>query len=361
MTTGSPSTIPRGGSWPVAVLGATGAVGQTFVRLLEDHPWFHLADVGASERSVDRAYGDAVHWLEGDCPEGVARMTVKKCAPSQIEPRIVFSALDSSVAGPIEEEFARAGAIVFTNAKNHRMDEDVPLVIPEINPSHMDLIPEQRSRRGWTGAIVANANCAAIGAALPLAALHEAFDVKQAFVFTMQAVSGAGYPGVPSLDVLGNVVPFIPDEESKIEEELRKILGRMGVGEVAPAAMTVSASANRVPVHHGHTINLCVALSKPASAEECAEVFRGWRGQPAARGLPSSPDRPIVVDDRLDRPQPKRDVDAGQGMAVTIGRVRPDPIFNVKLVALSHNTVRGAAGASLLNAELLASMGTLAS
>lgn len=342
---------------PVAVLGATGAVGQTFVRLLANHPWFRLAEVAASERSAGRVYGETVKWIEGRLPDEAASLEILPCDPSRVTSPVVFSALDASAAGTVEPAFAQAGRFVFSNAKNFRMEPDVPLVIPEINAAHLDVIEEQRRVRGWSGAIVTNANCAAIAAALPLAPLQQAFGLSEVFVFTMQAVSGAGYPGVASLDILGNVIPYIGEEDAKIERELPKMLGRVDQGRIVPATFGVSAQANRVPVEHGHTVCLAVRLASRASAEDCQRVLREWTGDPCTRGLPSAPERVLVVTDEPDRPQPRRDVNTGNGMTVIVGRVRPDPLLDVRLVALSHNTVRGAAGASLLNAELLATRG----
>jgi aspartate-semialdehyde dehydrogenase len=343
---------------PVAVLGATGAVGQTFVRLLADHPWFQLAEVAASERSAGRPYEEAARWIGGDpIPDGVRGLTVLACDPKHVRSSLVFSALDSSVAGDVELAFARAGRLVLSNARNYRMDDDVPLVIPEVNADHLALLEVQRAKRGWSGGIVTNANCASIMATMALAPLHEAFGISRLFVVTMQAISGAGYPGVPSLDILGNVIPFIRDEEEKIETELLKMLGRRGDTRIEPAAITVSAHANRVAVEHGHTVCLSVDFDSHVSADAALEVLREWRGDPTARDLPSSPARPLLVSDLPDRPQPRRDVDAGRGMTVTVGRVRDDPLFDVKLVAMGHNTIRGAAGASVLNAELLVSTG----
>jgi aspartate-semialdehyde dehydrogenase len=346
--------------WPVAVLGATGAVGQTFVRLLAGHPWFRLAEVAASERSAGRPYAEAAHWLEGTMPADTAALEVLPCDPFDVRSRIVFSALDASVAGEVEAAFARAGAFVFSNAKNYRMDADVPLVTAEVNASHFAVLDAQRANRGWPGAIITNANCAAIAAILPLCALHQAFGLRNVFVFTMQAVSGAGYPGVASLDILGNVIPFIAGEEPKIEQELPKMLGTIADGRIEPASFGVSAHANRVAVENGHTVCMTVELESRASADDCARALAEWEGDPSARGLPSSPDRLIIVDPRADRPQPRRDVAAGNGMTVTVGRVRADPLFDIRLVALSHNTIRGAAGASLLNAELLSERGAFA-
>ena len=339
---------------PVAVLGATGAVGQTFIRLLDGHPWFRLAEVAASERSAGRTYGDAARWVgNSDMPADIRALTVRACDPSDVTSRIVFSALDSSVAGDVEAAFARAGRLVLSNARNFRMEDDVPLVIPEVNADHLALLDVQRTNRGWTGAIVTNANCASIMAVMPLAPLHAAFGINRLFIATMQAVSGAGYPGVPSLDILGNVVPFIKDEEPKIETEIQKMLGRRVRDRIEPATMVISAHANRVPVEHGHTVCLSIGFERRASSADALEVLRAWRGDSAAQGLPSSPERALVVTDLPDRPQPRRDVDAGRGMTVTVGRVRDDALFDVKLVAMGHNTIRGAAGASVLNAELL--------
>ncbi len=339
---------------PVAVLGATGAVGQTFIRLLADHPWFRLAELAASERSAGRPYADAAKWFgNSGMPDEVAAMTVRACDISEIESHIVFSALDASVAGEVEEAFARAGRMVLSNAKNFRMESDVPLVIPEVNPDHLALLDAQRTNRGWKGGIVTNANCASIMAVMPLAPLHAAFGITRLFVSTMQAVSGAGYPGVPALDILGNVVPYIKDEESKIETEIQKMLGRRIDARIEPAPITISAHANRVPVENGHTVCMSIEFDRRVKADEALEVLRSWRGDPRSLGLPSSPKRALVVSDLPDRPQPRRDVEAGNGMTVTVGRVRDDALFDIKLVAMGHNTIRGAAGASVLNAELL--------
>ena len=345
----------------VAVLGATGAVGQAFVRLLVNHPWFDLQEVAASERSAGRRYGDAARWLGSEpMPRRVADMTVRACDPSAVRSELVFSALDSSVAGEAEAAFARAGRFVLSNAKNYRMEPDVPLVIAEVNPDHLGLLDAQRECRGWTGGIVTNGNCSTIVAVSALAPLHARFGIRQVFVATMQAVSGAGYPGVPSLDILGNVVPYIKDEEDKIETETLKMLGRFENGAVQDAPIVVSAHTNRVPVEHGHTICLSVGFEDRVRAEDAMTVLREWRGAEIARGLPTAAERPLVVSDEPDRPQPRRDVGAGRGMRVTVGRVRADPLFDVKLVAMGDNIVRGAAGASVLNAELLVRAGRLA-
>ncbi len=345
--------------WPVAVLGATGAVGQAFIRLLEGHPWFDLVEVAASERSAGKSYASAARWLEGSMPANVAAMQVLACTPDQVKAPIVFSALDSSVAGDVEAAFAAAGRLVLSNAKNYRMDADVPLVIPEVNGDHLELLTQQRLNRGWTGGIVTNANCAVTVAAMALAPLHEAYGVTKVFVSTMQAVSGAGYPGVPSLDILGNVIPYIGDEEPKIETELVKLLGRYDVTGIVAAPIVTSAHANRVAVEHGHTVCLSVAFERPPSPDDALSTLRNWKGFPAVQGLPSAPVPALIVRDEQDRPQARRDVHAGRGMAVTIGRVRADNLFDLRLVAMAHNVVRGAAGGSILNAELLVATGQL--
>ena len=350
-------TAPRTTRIPVAVLGATGAVGQTFVRLLHAHPWFELAEVAASERSAGRPYREATRWLEGALPERVAGLTVRACGPDEVSAPIVFSALDAAAAGDIEPAFARAGRLVLSNAKNYRMEPDVPLMIPEVNADQTALLEVQRRTRGWAGAIVTNANCAATVAAMALAPLHEAFGVRQLFLATMQAVSGAGYPGVPSLDILGNVIPFIGDEEPKLERELPKLLGRYTRDAVEPAPFRTSAHTNRVPVEHGHTVCMSVGFDRAPSAADATEVLRAWRGAPDVAALPSAPRPPLVVTDAENRPQARRDVNEGGGMAVVVGRVRPDPVLDLRLVALGHNTIRGAAGGSVLNAELLVARG----
>lgn len=356
------TTIPaaRPARRKVAVLGATGAVGQAFIRRLANHPWFELAELAASERSAGKPYGEATRWIGNDAiPASVAQRGVVACDPDEVAADVVFSALDASVAGDVEAAFARAGKTVLSNARNFRMDADVPLVIPEVNAAHLGLLAQQRSSRGWPGAIVTNANCSTIVAVLALAPLHEAFGIEQLFISTMQAVSGAGYPGVPSLDILGNVVPFIAGEEEKIETESLKMLGRFENGRIVPASFGVSAHTNRVPVEHGHTVCMSVAFRQRVSPDDVRAALLGWSGDEAARGLPSAPARPIEVADQPDRPQPRRDADRGDGMAVTVGRIRMDPILDVKLVALGHNIVRGAAGASVLNAELMERSGLL--
>ena len=351
--------IPEGRRWPVAILGATGAVGQTFIRQLAGHPWFEIAELAASDRSAGKPYAEACRWLEGPLAPELAARAVVRCDPADVQSPIVFSALDSGVAGEVEQAFARAGRLVLSNAKNHRMDADVPLVIPEVNAPHLGLLELQRRNRRWSGGIVTNANCAATVAAMAMAPLHEAFGISRAMVFTMQAVSGAGYPGVPSLDILGNVIPFIGEEEPKVERELGKLLGRFGQDAVELAPMTVSAHTNRVPTEHGHLVCLSLGLDQRVSPDEAMEAMCSWRGHDEVRGLPSAPDLPLVVTRDADRPQTRRDVHAGGGMTVTAGRIRRDPLLDIKLVALGHNTIRGAAGGSVLNAELLVSRGLL--
>ena len=358
----SPRPIPgkRKTKWPVAVLGATGAVGQMFVRLLADHPWFELTELAASERSAGKRYGEATRWLGGPPPPAaIQNRRVIACDPGVVSAPIVFSALDAIVAGEVEMAFASAGKFVLSNAKNHRMEPDVPLVIPEVNGDHLGLIECQRKRRGWDGAIVTNANCSATVAAIALAPLHQKFGIRQLFLSTMQAVSGAGYPGVPSLDILGNVIPYIAEEESKLEREMHKLLGKFEDGEITSAVFKVSAHTNRVPVEHGHTICLTIGFEETPTPEAAIETMRAWQGLPITAGLPTRPEHPLVVSDAPDRPQPKRDVDAGDGMTVTVGRVRRDSVLDLRMVALGHNMVRGAAGGSVLNAELLASSGGL--
>lgn len=354
-TTPAPRALSK---LPVAILGATGAVGQTFVRLLQDHPWFEIAEVAASERSAGRRYADVTRWIEGPMPAAVADMTVTLCDPATVRSPLVFSALDASAAAVLEPAFATDGRFVLSNAKNFRMEPDVPLVIPEVNAAHLALLDAQ-SARGWTGGVVTNANCAATVATMALAPLHEVFGVRELFLATMQAVSGAGYPGVPSLDILGNVIPYIGDEEPKLEREMQKMLGAVTGARVTDAPFVVSAHANRVPVEHGHTVVMSVRFATRPSVLEALAVLREWTGAPAVRGLPTAPAHPLVVTDEENRPQPRRDVDAGRGMTVTVGRVRSDTIFDLKLVAMGHNTIRGAAGGSILNAELLAASGRL--
>jgi aspartate-semialdehyde dehydrogenase len=336
----------------VGILGATGTVGQQFVRLLANHPWFAPAWLAASERSEGRAYRQAAAWrLNVPLPTSVADLEVEACVPGR-GPQLVFSGLDAAAAAEIEPAFAAAGHIVVSNARSFRMDPRVPLVIPEVNPDHLALIPHQRRERGWPGAIVTNPNCSTVVLSLVLAALRP-FGISRVMVTTLQAVSGAGYPGVPSLDILGNIVPFIAGEEEKIETETRRILGALRGDVIADHRMTVSAQTTRVPVIDGHTEVVSVAFDRPPSIDEVRRSLETFRGRPQELGLPSAPPFPVVYVDAPDRPQPRLDVDRGCGMAVTVARLRPCPVLGIKLVALGHNTVRGAAGAAILNAELM--------
>ena len=340
------------------VLGATGAVGQRLVQLLADHPWFELTEVAASERSSGKKYSEAVKWhLDAPIPAAAANLIVKDLEPA-LGCDFVFSALDSSVAGAAEEEFARAGYPVVSNSKNHRMSPDVPLLIPEVNAAHLDAIPVQQKNRGYgSGFIVTNPNCSTAGLVLVLKPLADAFGLEKMFVVTMQAVSGAGYPGVPSLDILGNVIPFISGEEEKMEEEPQKLLGRWDGSRFIEAGLGISAHCNRVPVENGHLECLSVSLKKIATLREVREVLRNFTVSDELAALPTAVRTPVIVLDEENRPQPRRDVNARNGMAAVVGRVRECPLLDVKLTLLSHNLLRGAAGAALLNAELLASRG----
>ena len=344
---------------PVCILGATGTVGQKFVRLLADHPWFEIAAVAASSASAGKRYGEVVRWREqSELPPAIGSLTVAESAPP-LPGAVAFSALDADVAGPIEQAFARAGAYVVTNTRTHRMEQDVPLLIPEANADHLVLVDRQREARGWRGAILANPNCSTAALALALAPLHRAFGIERLFVSTMQAVSGAGYPGVASLDALANVIPYIGGEEEKIERESRKILGALGPAGVEPADFAVSAHTNRVAVVDGHLEAISVGFRRRVTPEEATAALREFRGSPCVAGLPSSPNPPVEVDLRADRPQPRLDLDRGRGMAVTVGRIRPCPVLDLRLVVLGHNTVRGAAGQAVQIAELLVADGRL--
>jgi aspartate-semialdehyde dehydrogenase len=342
------------------VLGATGMVGQRLVSLLANHPWFELTEVAASERSSGKTYAEAVRWhLDAPIPAGARDLVVRSLNPS-LECDFVFSALDSSVAGEAEEDFARAGYPVVSNSRNHRMDPDVPLLIPEVNAAHLDAIPLQQKNRGYeTGFIVTNPNCSTAGLVLVLKPLAEAFGLEKIFVVTLQAISGAGYPGVASVDIQGNVVPFISGEEEKMESEPQKLLGKWNGERFVDVGLGISAHCNRVPVIDGHLECVSVSLKKIASLNEVREALREFEVSAELAALPSAVRNPIVVLDGQDRPQPRRDVNAGNGMAAVVGRVRECPLLDVKLTLLSHNLVRGAAGAALLNAELLAARGFL--
>jgi aspartate-semialdehyde dehydrogenase len=345
-------------SIPVGILGATGMVGQQFIALLADHPWFKVEWLGASHRSEGKAFRDAAAWrLSSRLPDAVAKRTVEAASPG-CAPRLVFSGLDSSVAGEIETAFAEAGHIVVSNSRNHRMEPNVPLLIPEVNPDHLQLLDAQAAV-GWKGRIVTNPNCAAIVIAMALAPLRQ-FGLRAAMVTTLQAISGAGYPGVASWDILGNVIPHIGGgEEEKIEVETTKILGSLSNGRVDFHPVRVSATTTRVPVQNGHTASISVGLERPPVPEAIIDAWTSFRGRPQLMELPSAPARPIVYLPEANRPQPTLDADLGGGMTVTVGRLRPCGLFDYKFVALGHNTIRGAAGAAILNAELMRNEGLL--
>ena len=347
-----------GGKIEVGVLGATGTVGQEFIAQLADHPWFTVNWIGASERSAGKRYRDATPWrLPALRPDRVADMIVDTVQPGQA-PRLVFSALDASVAGEVETTFAQAGHIVVSNARNHRMDPLVPLVIPEINADHLQLLTAQAESKGWSGRIVTNPNCSTVVLAMAVAPLRE-FGLRQIIVSTLQAISGGGYPGVASLDIMGNVVPVVHGEEAKMETETRKILGLVTAAGVEAYPVTISASTTRVPVINGHTEIVTVSLESDPGPEAVIAALRGFSGRPQETGLPSAPPQPILYLDEADRPQPRLDADRGNGMTVCVGRLRACPVLDYKFVALGHNTVRGAAGAAVLNAELLRVDGVL--
>jgi len=344
----------------VGILGGTGMVGQHFARFLEHHPWFEVTWIGASDRSAGRKYRDAVAWLlGGEPPSGMADIEVAQCRPDAA-PGLVFSALDAGVAGPIEQDFAQAGRVVVSNSRNHRMDPDVPLLVPEINPAHLQLIPIQQRRRDWQGLIVTNPNCSTVVLTMSLAPLLR-FGIKRIVVTTLQAISGAGYPGVAAMDIVGNVIPFIAGEEDKVQRETRKILGEFDRGLIHDLPARVSAHCNRVPVVNGHLVTVSVEFGSTPEESDLLEAFRSFTGVPQERGLPSAPLRPVCYMTGEDRPQPRKDVDSERGMTVSVGRLRPCPVFDFKFVAMGHNAVRGAAGAAVLNAELLVSEGLVRS
>lgn len=346
------------GRIPVAVLGATGSVGQRFVQLLANHPWFRVAEVVASDRSTGKRYREATDWrLDAFMPEEAAELKLKDYGEALDSP-VAFSALPGEVAGEIEQRLAKAGHAVLSNSSTHRMDPDVPLIIAEVNPDHARAIERQKSNRGWSGYIVTNGNCSAIHLTLTLKPLQDAFGLDAVVLTTLQAVSGAGYPGVPSLDMIDNVVPFINTEEEKLAEEARKFLGTYD-GEFKYGDFVVSATCTRVPVRDGHTEAASVRLKRDATPEQVVEVLRSFRGKPQELRLPSAPCQPIVVRPENNRPQPVLDRDVEKGMASVVGRVRACPVMGIKYVLLGHNTVRGAAGASILNAELFKEEGLL--
>lgn len=344
----------------VAILGATGAVGQRLIQLLLRHPWFEIEVLAASERSAGKKYKDACNWLmDSNLPREIAEMPVVNCNVESVSEAgkvdLVFSSLPGDLAGPVEEEFA-AVYPVFSKASAHRMDKDVPLLIPEVNPEHVALIPLQKKARGWKGFLTTDPNCSTIQLAITLKPLMR-FGLKQVVVSTMQALSGAGYPGVASLDIIDNVIPYIPKEEEKLEEENQKILGTFDGKQVQNADLAFSASCNRVNVKDGHLESVFVKLDSSPEVTEVKEAFRNFKGDPQRLKLPSAPENPIIVKEEPNRPQPRYDREAGKGMSVVVGRIRKDPIMTVKYLCLGHNTIRGAAGAGILSAELFAAKG----
>ncbi|MBI2580949.1 aspartate-semialdehyde dehydrogenase [Candidatus Woesearchaeota archaeon] len=346
----------------VGILGATGMVGQRFVQLLDGHPWFEVTELAASEQSAGKTYEEAVagRWkISADIPEYARKLKVKECRPN-LDCKLVFSALDAAVAGPIEEEFAKAGYAVSSNSRNHRMDADVPLLIPEVNADHLGLVKVQQKQRGWKGFIVTNPNCSTIHMVMALKPLMDWFGLDKVMVTTMQALSGAGYPGVASMDIIDNVYPYIGMEEEKMQTETLKLLGRLNSNSTGVdfAKAIVSAQCNRVNVSDGHTECVSVKLSKPATERDIIHAFESFNPLKSLK-LPSSPEHPIVVRTEPDRPQPKLDRIEEKGMASIIGRIRKCPVLDYKFVVLGHNTIRGAAGAAILNAELMKAKGLI--
>ncbi|MGA2834803.1 MAG: aspartate-semialdehyde dehydrogenase [Terracidiphilus sp.] len=348
--------------YPIGILGATGMVGQRFIQLLEHHTWFEVAWLAASDRSSGKKYVEAAKWrLDTPMPERIAKMTVAPAEPEGA-PKIIFASIDAAYARELEPKFAAAGCAVVSNSSAFRMAPNVPLVLPEVNADHLHLIEEQSWRRESGGYIVTNSNCTVMGPVLALKPIEDRFGIEQIFATSMQAVSGAGYPGVPSMDILDNVIPFISNEEEKMEEEMLKLLGKLEDNPaghaVKPLAARMSASCNRVPVVDGHTVSVSIKLGKPATREEILAAWAEFRPL-AGQNLPSAPDQPIEWAPQDDRPQPRLDRNRGNGMAVTVGRLRPCGVLDWKFTVLSHNTIRGAAGATILNAELLTSLGKL--
>jgi aspartate-semialdehyde dehydrogenase len=342
----------------IGILGATGMVGQRFIQLLENHPWFQITWLAASDRSSGKRYEDAAKWrLDTPCPERIAKLTISPADPDGA-PKIIFAALDADIARELEPKFAAAGCAVVSNSSAFRMHPNVPLVIPEVNADHLHLIEDQSWRKESGGYIVTNPNCSAIGLVMALKPIQERFGIQQIFVTTMQAVSGAGYPGVPSMDILGNVVPFIKNEEQKLEEETLKLLGSLDGDAIVPLKARISAHCNRVAVEDGHTESVSIKLAKPATREELLEAWAEFKPL-AGQNLPTAPEQPVEWIAAEDRPQPRLDKNRGRGMAASVGRLRPCGLLDWKFTVLSHNTIRGAAGAAIVNAELLLSLGKL--
>lgn len=355
----SPSYMPNR-KIPVAVLGAAGTVGQRFIQLLDNHPWFEVVALSGSDRSIGKRYAETCHWvLPEPMPERVREMVILPTDPGTVDAPLVFSALPSTAASEVEPAFAMNGALVCSNASAYRQEEDVPLLLPEINPDHTSLIHKQRTKRGWSGAIVTNSNCTITGVTIALKPLLDEFGLNRVMIVSMQALSGAGYPGVPSIDLLGNVIPYIGDEEEKMEWEPRKMLAKVGAEGLQMAPFIISAQANRVPVVEGHMVCVNVELTHKAKLEDVAQALAGYQAPEISRNLPSAPAAVIQLRDEPDRPQPRLDVMAGKGMTTQVGRLRADTILDYKMVVLSHNTIRGAAGGSIYNAELLAAQGVI--
>jgi aspartate-semialdehyde dehydrogenase len=343
---------------PIGILGATGMVGQRYIQLLERHPWFEITWLAASDRSSSKTYGEAAKWrLDTPLPERIAKMTVSAAVPEGA-PKVIFASIDADFARELEPKFAAAGCAVVSNSSAFRMAPNVPLVLPEVNADHLHLIEEQSWRKDSGGYIVTNSNCTVMGPVLALKPIEDRFGIEQIFATSMQAVSGAGYPGVASMDILDNVVPYIANEEEKVEAELLKLLGKLDGHVVKPLAARMSASCNRVPVVDGHTVSVSIKLRKPATREEILAAWAEFRPL-AGMQLPTAPEQPVEWAPQPDRPQPRLDRNRGNGMAVTVGRLRPCGVLDWKFTVLSHNTIRGAAGATILNAELLASLGKL--
>ena len=341
---------------PVGILGATGSVGQQFVNLLRNHPWFEVKALAASERSAGKKYKDAVNWILNDpIPEHLSQLTISDCIPD-LPCEVVFSGLDASVAGEIETNFARAGYMVISNSRNHRYDPDVPLLIPEVNPDHLALLSQQKY---GSGGIVTNPNCSVVGLALAVKPLYDRFGIEALHVVTLQALSGAGYPGISSMDILDNVIPFVAGEEQKVQTEPNKILGTFSNGKIEPAQIKISAQCNRVAVKDGHLECVSVKLRQPALESEIIETWQNFRSVPQELELPMAPANPIYYLTEVNYPQPRRHRDLDKGMAVSIGRLQQCPVLDYKFVLLSHNTIRGAAGAAILNAELMLKQGYL--
>jgi aspartate-semialdehyde dehydrogenase len=345
---------------PVAILGATGAVGQRFVQLLENHPWFNVVALTGSDRAVGQKYQQACHWLlASPLPDYARDLLVQPTEPEPVQVPLVFSALPADAASQVEPSFARNGAVICSNASAFRQEPDVPLLMPEVNPEHTGLVHRQKETRGWKGFIVTNPNCTISGLTVALQPLMLNFGIKRLMVVSMQAVSGAGYPGVPALDILGNVLPYIAGEEEKMEWEPRKMLGVLHGEEIELADFKISAQANRVPVTEGHLVCINLELAQLAGIKAVANALTGYLAPEISRDLPSSP-RPVIrLRDEPDRPQPRLDMMTGNGMTTSVGRLRSDPLFDYKMVILSHNTIRGAAGGSIYNAELLVKQGLI--